>query len=107
MPTPNITPSSSKSTMVALVVAVSASGPSKRPTQIALIEPFSDCSTLEPSTGSENINKVRAIGPCVRSMRACGLRGAGSGWFGHENSPERTQGACEGWGLLSEMRRRV
>lgn len=70
MPTPNISPSRKSKISVALVVAASASGPSSRPTHIALMEPFSDCSALVPSTGSENISSVRAIGPCVRSMRA-------------------------------------
>lgn len=52
---------------MALEVAVSADSPRKRPTQTALIDPLSDCSTLEPSTGKANSRSVRGIGPLVRS----------------------------------------
>jgi hypothetical protein len=52
--------------MLALDVAASASSPSRRPTQIALIEPFSDCSTFPARIGRENISSVGAIAPSVR-----------------------------------------
>ena len=67
MPMPNTVPRIRNSTRLALEVAVSADSPRKRPTQTALIEPLSDCSTLEPSTGKANSSSVRGIGPLVRS----------------------------------------
>ena len=53
--------------MLALEVAASASSPRKRPTQIALIEPFSDCRIEESSVGSAKASRVGPIGPVVRS----------------------------------------
>ncbi|SOY58763.1 hypothetical protein CBM2585_B10029 [Cupriavidus taiwanensis] len=62
---PNTTPSRKNRMMLALEVAVSAASPRKRPTQTELMEAFSDCRMLLPSTGSENSSKVRPIGPVV------------------------------------------
>src|SRR5690606_15877697 len=67
MPTPNTAPIRKNMMLLAFAVAVSASSPRKRPTQIALTEPLSDCSTLPPRIGSANTNRVRPIGPWVRS----------------------------------------
>src|SRR5690606_675354 len=59
-------PSSRNMMLLALAIAPSASSPRKRPTQMALTEPLSDCSTLPPRIGRANTNRVRAIGPSVR-----------------------------------------
>ena len=48
--------------MLALDVAASASSPRKRPTQIALIEPFSDWRIEEPSVGKAKASRVGPIG---------------------------------------------
>ena len=55
--------------MLALDVAASAPSPRKRPTQMALMVPFSDWRIEEASVGSANASRVLAIGPCVRSPR--------------------------------------
>jgi len=54
----------------ALDVAARAVSPSRRPTQIALMEPFNVCSTLPSRIGSEKTNSVLAIGPSVRCAPA-------------------------------------
>src|SRR5947209_13590535 len=74
MPNPNTNAVSRNITMLALEVAASAPSPRSRPTQIALIVPFSDWRIEEASVGSANASRVLAIGPCVRSPRP---RGAG------------------------------
>jgi hypothetical protein len=53
--------------ILALDVAASAPSPRKRPTQIVLIEPFSDWRMLEPSVGSAKASRVEPIEPLVRS----------------------------------------
>ena len=50
--------------MLALDVAASAPSPRKRPTQIALIVPFSDWRIEEASVGSAKASRVLPIGPC-------------------------------------------
>src|SRR3546814_11716403 len=67
MPAPNTAPIRKNMKLLAFAVAVSASSPRKRPTQIALPETFSDCRTLPPRIGNANTNSVRPIGPRVRS----------------------------------------
>ena len=75
MPKPN-TPADIRNMMMpTLEVAASASSPMKWPIHTALIEPFSDCSTLEASVGNAKAISVRPIGPVVRSRRPGG-RGA-------------------------------
>ena len=59
--------------LLAFATATSAPSPRWRPTQKALTEPLSDCSTLPPRIGSANTNSVRAIGPWVRSRGADGM----------------------------------
>ena len=63
---PNTLPSSRNITMLALLVAVTAAVPRYLPTQTALIEPLTDCSTLPIRIGSANVNSVRGIEPLVR-----------------------------------------
>ena len=53
--------------VLALAVAATAPSPRKRPTQIVLIEPLSDCRMFDPSVGSANASSVLEIGPLVRS----------------------------------------
>ena len=60
-------------TMLALDVAASAFSPRKRPTQIALMVPFSDWRIEETSVGSAKMSRV-GDRPCVRSPP---LRSAG------------------------------
>jgi hypothetical protein len=67
MPKPNTAPKVRNMMMFAFEVAASAPSPRKRPTQIALIEPFSDWRMLEPSVGSAKARSVRPICPVVRS----------------------------------------
>src|SRR5690606_2207578 len=67
MPKPKAAEETRNMMMLALAVAARASSPIRRPTQIELIVPFSDCSMFEASVGTLNISKVRMIGPCVRS----------------------------------------
>ena len=67
MLTPNMAPISANITLLALAVAVSAASPRCPPTQTALTEPLSDCSTLPASMGRAKVSKVLAIGPWVRS----------------------------------------
>jgi len=71
MPKPNTAEMSKNMTRLAFVVAASARSPSRRPIQIALIDPLTDCSTLEPRVGRAKSNSVRPIGPVVRSR--CGF----------------------------------
>ena len=88
--------------MLALAVAASAFSPSRRPTQIELIVPFSVCKRLPISIGTENLSRVGRIGPCVRSpfivgrgRSCCGVSdGAGeesviAGLYVPRVSPER------------------
>src|SRR5947209_12816803 len=72
IPKPNTKAVSRNITMLALEVAASAPSPRKRPTQIALIVPFSDCRIEEASVGSAKASKVLAIGPSVRLPRPRG-----------------------------------
>ena len=67
MPKPNTIPNIRNMMILALLVAASASSPRKRPTQIVLIEPLSDCRTFDPSVGSANASSVGAMAPDVRS----------------------------------------
>ena len=62
--------------MLALAVAASAASPIRRPTQIELTVPLSDCSRLEPSVGRLKATSVAITGPPVRS-RMPGRAGAG------------------------------
>ena len=55
--------------MLPFAVAANASSPRDRPTQIALIEPFNDCSADDPSVGNANKSIVLGIDPLVRSRR--------------------------------------
>ena len=57
--------------MLALDVAASAPSPRKRPTQIALIVPFSDWRIEEASVGSANLSRVWPIAP-LREVAAPG-----------------------------------
>ena len=77
MPNPNTALKVRNMMMLALLVAASAPSPRKRPTQIELIEPFSDWRMFEPSVGSANRISVRPIGPLIRSRwpRADDARG--------------------------------
>jgi len=54
--------------ILALAVAASASGPRKRPTHMALIDPLSDWRMFYANVGIANSISVDAIGPCVRSF---------------------------------------
>ena len=56
--------------MLALEVAASAPSPRKRPTQMALMVPFSDWRIEEASVGSANLSSVEPMPPWVRSPRA-------------------------------------
>src|SRR4051794_36819776 len=76
IPKPNTKAIKRNMTILALDVAASASSPRKRPTQTALIDPFSDWRIEEPSVGKAKASKVGAIAPCVRSRRPVpGARG--------------------------------
>ena len=66
IPNPNTAATSRNMMILALVVAASALCPRNCPIQTALIEPLSDCRIDEPSVGSANSRRVRAIGPSVR-----------------------------------------
>src|SRR6478672_8174002 len=68
MPKPKTKAISRNMVILALEVAASACSPRKRPTQIALIEPFSDWRIEEMSVGTAKASKALPIGPCVRSM---------------------------------------
>ena len=70
MPKPNTKAVSRNMTMLALDVAASASSPRKRPTQMALIVPFSDWRIEEASVGSAKASRVGPIGP-ASGRRAC------------------------------------
>ena len=72
---PNTAPISANITLLALAVAVRAASPRWPPTQMALTEPLSDCSTLPASMGRAKTSKVLAMGPLVKS-RVCGLAAA-------------------------------
>ena len=63
---PKTPPSSRNITVFALAVAVSAASPRKRPTQMELTEPLSDCRTFPNRIGSANISRPRLIEPWVR-----------------------------------------
>ena len=54
--------------ILALAVAASACAPRKRPTQMALIEPFKDWRMLDASVGMAKSSSVDPIAPCVRSL---------------------------------------
>ena len=64
--TPNAAPISRNITTLAFEVAVSAASPRKRPTQMELTEPLSDCSTFASRIGSANLNSPMGIEPSVR-----------------------------------------
>ncbi len=67
---PKIEPSIIIMTMLELPMAVMALTPRVWLTQNWLTLPFSDCSALPPSTGSENTSRVLVIGPST-SSRLC------------------------------------
>jgi len=71
MPNPNTTENIRNMVMFALAVAASACAPRKRPTQMALIDPFSDWRMLDANVGMANSSNADAIGPCVRSLARC------------------------------------
>jgi hypothetical protein len=62
MPKPNTAAKTRNITTLALAVAASARSPSRRPTQIALIDPLSDWRILPTSVGSENSSRVLRSG---------------------------------------------
>src|SRR3546814_6069006 len=101
MPTPNTAPIRKNMMLLAFAVAVSASSPRKRPTQIALTEPFSDCRTLPPRIGNANTNSVRPIGPRVRSrVLAFGIAAScqkpdASPFHGNAQRDSGKLGSCE------------
>ena len=66
METPNTAPIISIMIRLALDRAAIADSPRVWLTQNWLTVPFSDCSTLPPRTGRENITRVCRIGPSVR-----------------------------------------
>ena len=67
IPKPKTKEISMNMTMLPFAVAASASSPKDRPTQMALIDPFSDCNIDDPSVGNANKSIVLAIDPWVRS----------------------------------------
>src|SRR5436305_15279627 len=69
IPKPNTKAVSRNMTMLALDVAASALSPRKRPTQMALIVPFSDWRIEDASVGSANASRVGPMLPWVRSPR--------------------------------------
>src|SRR5436305_798593 len=77
IPKPNTKAVSRNITMLALDVAASAPSPRKRPTQMALIVPFSDWRIEDASVGRAKARRVLAIGPSVRLPRPA-RRGAAS-----------------------------
>src|ERR1700744_4453510 len=88
MPRPKPTLIRKNMMLLALAAALSALGPISRPIQTALIEALSDWRMLEPRFGSENRNRVRAIGPSVSTgaarRPAGGTAGASEDAFGSE-----------------------
>src|SRR5690606_37076785 len=84
----------------AFAVAVSASSPRKRPTQMALTEPLSDCSTLPPMIGSANTNSVRPIGPWVRS-RVLAVFGIAASCQSPRDDSARVD--ARGWGTMEVL----
>ncbi len=73
MPKPNTTENIRNIVMFALAVAASACAPRNRPTQIALIDPFSDWSTLDARVGMANNSKDDAMGPFTKSLASRSL----------------------------------
>ncbi len=67
MPKPKTAPNIRNMMMLAFDVAASAASPRKCPTQIVLIDPFSDWRMLLPSVGRAKASRVPVIGPVVRS----------------------------------------
>src|SRR5438445_1729249 len=78
IPKPNTKAVSRNITMLALDVAARAPSPRKRPTQIALIVPFSDWRIEEASVGRAKASRVFAIGPSVKLPRPRGPGRAGA-----------------------------
>ncbi|MNT65342.1 hypothetical protein D3C72_2033170 [compost metagenome] len=66
--------------LLALAVAVSAASPRKRPTQIAFTDPFSDWAMLPARIGNANRNRLRPIGPVVRSSGALAMCSGDQAW---------------------------
>ncbi len=73
MPMPNTEPIRKNMMLLAFAVAVSAASPRKRPTQIAFTEPFIDWAMLPARMGRANRNRLRPIGPVVRSSGALAM----------------------------------
>src|SRR5206468_13120130 len=96
MPNPNTNAVSRNITMLALEVAASAPSPRRRPTQIALMVPFSDWRIELASVGSAKASRVLAIGPSVRLPRP-DLRFAPASAM--LSLPEPLQRSAEAFGL--------
>ncbi len=73
MPMPNTEPIRKNMMLLALAVAVSAASPRNRPTQIAFTDPLSDWAMLPARIGSANRNRLRPMGPVVRSSGALAM----------------------------------
>ena len=69
IPKPNTKEININIKILPFAVAANASSPRDWPTQIALIEPFNDCSADDPSVGNANKSIVLGIDPLVRSRR--------------------------------------
>ena len=77
MPKPKAPADRRNTTRFALTVAARAFSPSSFPSQTVLMEPFSDCSTLDARVGTVKAISVHAIGPVVRSRGRVGPSAAG------------------------------
>ncbi len=63
---PNMTPNSRNITTFAFPTAASDASPRYLPTQTALTDPLTDCSTLPKRMGREKASKARGIDPSVK-----------------------------------------
>ena len=68
---PNRTPNSRNITTLELPTAAKAASPRYFPTQTALTEPLTDCSTLPNRIGSANASSERGMGPSVNEYLVC------------------------------------
>src|SRR5256885_14522781 len=94
IPKPNTNEVSRNITMFELDVAASALSPRKRPTQIALIVPFSDWRIDDASVGSAKASRVGPMLPCVRSPRGPLRAPASAMFFLAEPLQRRAQPFC-------------
>src|ERR1700722_11578289 len=78
---PNNTPNKRNITTFAFPTAAKEASPRNFPTQMALTEPLTDCSTLPNRMGNENANRAGAIEPsvneCLGGTNSPNLGGAG------------------------------